>query len=307
MKMRLDMQEQRVTSDSGEWTISRLIEWTINHLAEADIDAPRLAAELLLAHAIGCQRIELYTRFDAAPSAEELSTFRANVIRAAKHHPIAYLIGKKEFYSLEFEVTPAVLIPRPATEVLVEHVIGYCKPLERERIDILDLGTGSGCIGVTLCRHLENAFVVGSDISEEALEVAGRNAEKLGLQERFRTVRADGFDLPADVVPTNGFDVLASNPPYVASADAESLEPAVRDHEPHIALFGDRDGLEFFRRIAASAGKILAPAGSIFVEIGYDQHDRVIEIMTAGGYRHVESWRDYDTGHQRVIHFDRTE
>ena len=305
MTTRLDMQEQCVTSESGEWTISRLIEWTINHFTEADIDAPRLAAELLLAHAIGCQRIELYTRFDVVPSADDLSTFRANVIQAAKHSPIAYLIGKKEFYSLEFEVTPAVLIPRPSTELLVEQVGRHCKSLERERIDILDLGTGSGCVGATLCRHLENAFVVGSDISEEALKVAGRNCEKLGLQERFRTVRADGLDLPADVVPTNGFDVLASNPPYVASADAESLEPAVRDHEPHIALFGDRDGLEFFRRIAASASKILAPAGSVFVEIGYDQHDRVLEIMAAGGYRHVESWRDYDTGHLRVIHFDR--
>ncbi len=305
MTTRLDVQEQRVNSENGEWTISRLIEWTISHFAEADLEGPRLAAELLLAHAIGCQRIELYTRFDLVPSAEELSTFRANVIQAAKHRPIAYLIGKKEFYSLEFEVTPAVLIPRPATEVLVEQVSRYCKSLERERIDILDLGTGSGCIGVTLCRHLENAFVVGSDISQAALEVAGRNAEKLGLPERFQTVRADGFDLPVDVVPANGFDVLASNPPYVASDDAEFLEPAVRDHEPHVALFGDRDGLEFYRRIAASAGTILAPAGSIFVEIGYDQHERVIEILTAGGYRHVESWRDYDTGHLRVIRFDR--
>ncbi len=296
-----------MTSESGEWTISRLIEWTIKHFAEADVDAPRLAAELLLAHAIGCQRIELYTRFDAVPSAEELSTFRANVIEADKQCPIAYLIGKKEFYSLEFEVTPAVLIPRPATEVLVEQVGRYCESLERERIDILDLGTGSGCVGVTLCRHLDNAFVVGSDISQEALEVAGRNAEKLGLQERFQTVRADGFDLPAAVVPTNGFDVLASNPPYVASGDAEALDASVRDHEPHIALFGDGDGLEFYRRIAASADKILAPAGSIFVEIGYDQHDRVIEIMTTGGHRHVASWRDYDSGHLRVIHFDRTE
>ncbi len=307
MATRLDMQEQRVTSESGEWTINRLIEWTINHFAEAGVDAPRLAAELLLAHAIGCRRIELYTRFDAVPSAEELSTFRANVVQAAEHCPIAYLIGKKEFYSLEFEVTPAVLIPRPCTEVLVEQISRHCKSLEWERIDILDLGTGSGCIGVTLCRHLENAFVVGSDISEEALEVAGRNAEKLGSRERFRTVRADGFDLPADLVPTNGFDVLASNPPYVASADAESLAPSVRDHEPHVALFGDCDGLEFFRRISTSAEKILAPAGSIFVEIGYDQHERVIEIMGAGGYRHVESWRDYDSGHLRVIHFDRTE
>ncbi len=294
-----------MTSESEPWTIAKLIEWTANFLKDSGVDAPRLATELLLADTMGCERIQLYARFETVPSADQLAAFRQNVRQAAKHHPIAYLLGKKEFFSLEFEVTPAVLIPRPATEVLVEQVIQHCRSLQQDRIDILDLGTGSGCIGVTLCHQLKNAQVIGSDISHAALLVAGRNAESLGSLERFKTVEADGLDLPAESVPSAGFDVLVSNPPYVADDDSEALSPAVREHEPHQALFADKDGLSFFRRIASSAAKILRPNASVFVEIGYDQHDRVIEIMAADGYRHVESWRDHDSGHLRVIHFDR--
>ena len=294
-----------MTSESEPWTIGRLIEWTANFLKDSGVDAPRLATELLLADTLGCERIQLYARFDTTPSSDQLTAFRQNVREAAKHHPIAYLLGKKDFFSLEFEVTPAVLIPRPATEVLVEQVLQHCRSLEQDRIDILDLGTGSGCVGLALCRHLENAQVVGSDISHAALLVAGRNAERLDSLERFKTLQADGLDLPAESVPSAGFDLLVSNPPYVAEDDDEALSQTVRDYEPHQALFADKDGLSFFRRIAASAAKILRPNASIFVEIGYDQHDRVIEIMTADGHRHVDSWRDHDSGHLRVIHFDR--
>ena len=294
-----------MTSESEPWTLAKLIEWTTNFLKDSGVEVPRLASELLLARAMGCERIQLYARFETVPTAEQLAAFRENVSRAAKHHPIAYLVGKKDFFSLEFEVTPAVLIPRPATEVLVEQVIQHCRSLEQDRIDILDLGTGSGCIGVTLCHHLENAHVVGSDISQPALDVAGRNAKQHGSTQRFNTLRADGLALPAESVPSAGFDVLVSNPPYVAEDDGEALSPTVRDYEPHQALFAAEDGLSFFRRIAASAADILRPNASVFVEIGYDQHDRVIEIMTADGYRHVESWPDYDSGHLRVIRFNR--
>lgn len=293
-------------SESEEWTIGRLMECSTAYFSDLDVDAPRLAAELLLASALGCERIQLYTRFEAVPKPEQLSAFWEQVRQAAQQRPIAYLVGKKEFYSLEFEVTPAVLIPRPATEVLVEQAIRHCRSLEQERVDVLDLGTGSGCIGVTLCRHLEHARVIGSDISDAALQVARRNAERLDALERFRTVQADGFDLPAAAMPPAGFDVLVSNPPYVAIDDADALSATVREQEPHEALFAGHDGLDFYRLIADSAAGILKPSASIFVEIGYDQHDRVVEIMTAaGGHRHVESWRDFDSGHLRVIRFDR--
>ncbi len=294
-----------MTSQDEAWTIGRLIEWTVHYFAQAGVESPRLAAQSLLAHATGCKRIELYTRFEAIPPADHLAVFRESVRRAAQHEPIAYLIGKKEFYSIEFEVTPAVLIPRPETEVLVDQVIQHCRSLDRQRIDILDLGTGSGCIGLTLCCHVERAVVIASDISQQALQVAGRNAEKLHLQDRFKTVRADCLDLPANVMPEGGFDVLVSNPPYVAVDDADSLCPKVRKHEPQQALFAGADGLEFYRRMASSAAEILKPAASIFVEIGYHQHDRVVQIMTAADYRHIESWRDFIERHLRVIRFDR--
>ena len=298
--------EQPVTAADQPWTIGRLIGWTTAHFAEAELDAPRLATELLLAHAMGCQRIELYTRYEQIPPHEELADFRDMVRRAAHHEPIAYLIARKDFYSLEFEVTPAVLIPRPETEVLVEEVIQHCRSLDRQRIDLLDLGTGSGCVGLALCNQVDQLFAIGSDISEQALQVARRNANKLGLSERFRPVQADCLDLPADVVPREGFDVLVSNPPYVAAGDEESLSDNVRAHEPHLALFAGNDGLEFYRRIADAAAGMLKEGASLFVEIGYDQHDGVIKIMTTADFRHVHSWRDFVEGHLRVIRFDRS-
>lgn len=305
MREQRDKSEPPVTSQDQPWTIGRLINWTTAHFAEAELDAPRLATELLLAQAMGFQRIELYTRYEQVPPDEQLADFRDMVRRAAHHEPIAYLIGRKDFYSLEFEVTPAVLIPRPETEVLVEEVIHLCRSLNRQRIDLLDLGTGSGCVGLALCNQVCQIFAIGSDISDQALQVARRNAEKLGLSERFRTVQADCLDLPADVVPREGFDVLVSNPPYVAASDVESLSDNVRAHEPHLALFAGSDGLEFYRRIADSAAGMLKQSAALFVEIGYDQHDGVVKIMTSADFRQVQSWRDFVEGHLRVIRFDR--
>ncbi len=286
------------------WTVGRLIDWTRRYFQDHQVDAPRLAAELLLAHALGCTKIELYTRYDHEPAAPQLAQFRAAVRRAASHHPIAYLVGEKEFYSLRLEVSPAVLIPRPETEVLVDRVRECCSELAAARLDILDLGTGSGCIGLALCRHLPQAYVVGTDVSRDALEVASRNADHLALRERFTAVHADGMDLPAAALPPGGFDLLVSNPPYVAAADPRGLEPAVRDHEPQLALFGGPDGLDFYRRIAADAPAILRPGASVFVEIGYDQHDQVVATMAAGRLVHVASWRDLNERHWRVLRFD---
>lgn len=293
------------TPAQSSWTIGRLLEWTTDYLRRQAVDAPRLASELLLAHTLGCKKIDLYTRYAEQPSAERLSAFREAIRRAAQRFPIAYLTGAKEFYSLEFEVTPAVLIPRPETEVLVDQVIAHCRSATQERIDILDFGTGSGCIGLTLCHQLPQVHVVGSDISSESLAVAARNARRLSLADRFRIVQADGLSLPAEVVPRGGFDLLVSNPPYVATDAAASLSAEVRDYEPQVALLAGPDGLDFYRRIAAGAADILKQSASIFLEMGYDQHQRVVEIFTAGGFEHVATWRDFNEGHPRVIRFDR--
>lgn len=295
-----------MSTQQAPWTIGRLIEWTKDHLREKGADAPRLATELLLAHALGCARIELYARFEQIPGADQLALFRDLVRRAALQEPIAYLIGKKEFFSLDFEVSPKVLIPRPETEVLTDQTIQYCKSLARDSIDILDLGTGSGCVGLTICHYVKSARVLGSDICEAAVEVARRNARQLGLDDRFEPVVADGFELPKKVVPRDGFDVVVSNPPYVSSQDMRSLEERVIKYEPRQALFGGEDGLLFYRRIAQEAGAVLKPAAAIFLEVGYDQHDRAIEILTAHKkFHHVQSWRDRNEGHLRVLQFER--
>lgn len=293
-----------MTTGQDTWTILRLLEWTRSYLAGKGVDAPRLAAELLLSHALGCRKIDLYTRFQEAPAPAVLDKFREAVRKAAAGHPIAHLVERKEFFSLEFEVSPAVLIPRPETELLVEEVLRHCKTLTAAPIQILDLGTGSGCIGLTLARYLPAAQVLATDLSEEALAICGRNAERLQIGSRFRAVQADWLQLPTEFVPPGGFHVLASNPPYVAEQRPELLDPAVRAHEPAAALFGGADGLDFYRRTAVEAGAVLAGGAAVFLEIGFEQHDAVLEIMQAGGtFQHVQSWRDHNEGHLRVLRF----
>jgi release factor glutamine methyltransferase len=289
------------TSEQSSWTIGRLIDWTQGHFAARRLDAPRLAAELLLAHAMGCRKIDLYTRFQEIPPPDRLDIFRQAVRAAAGGVPVAYILGRKEFYGLDLEVTPDVLIPRPETETLVDQALAWSRRQPDLRLHILDLGTGSGCIGLALCVHLAAARVIGSDVSAAALEVARRNARRLELEDRFTCVQADALDLPEAAVPRGGFDLLVSNPPYIAENDP-AVHPQVREHEPRGALFAGADGLAFFRLIADRAPEKLRPAARAFLEIGCGQHDQVVEIMTAPGhFSHVESHRDHIEGHWRVV------
>lgn len=293
------------TTESVDWTIKRLIEWTSEFLGGKGVLTPRLATELLLARALGCRKIELYTRFDQVPGGPELDTFREAVRQAADLTPIAYLLGKKEFYSLEFEVTPAVLIPRPETEKLVDQAVAHCRTLKQDRVDVLDFGTGSGCVGLAMCTAHEPIRVVGSDVSAEALEVAGRNAAQLDLCGRFVTVHLDGLGVTTPHLPAHGFDLLVSNPPYVAEGD-EAVDLGVRKHEPSGALFAGADGLDFYRLIARNGGAVLKPGGMVFLEIGHGQHDQVVKTLTADArFGHIASWRDHMEGHWRVIQFQR--
>lgn len=295
-----------MTTGQEKWTILRLLEWTRGFLAEKGVDAPRLAAELLLSNALGCKKIELYTRFQEAPLPRVLDVFRDAVRKAAAGQPIAYLVRRKEFFSTEFEVGPDVLIPRPETEVLVDAILQYCKSRSADAIAILDAGTGSGCIGLTLAKYLPAARVLGSDVSEEALVVCRRNAEHLQIGPRFTAVHADWLELPGEMVPPGGFQILASNPPYVAENHPELLDPQVRAYEPEVALWAGPDGLEFYRRTARQAPGLLAPGAAVFLEIGCGQHDAVVEIMQAGAaFQHVQSWRDHNEGHLRVVQFGR--
>ena len=283
-----------------------MLQWTQSHFASCGVDQPKLSAEVLLAHCLGCRKIDLYsTRFEHKPNEAARAAIRDMIRQASQHRPIAYLVGKKEFYSLEFEVTPDVLIPRPETEKLVEQTLDVARSrCGGGRLDFLDMGTGSGCVGVAVCHQYAEAYCLASDISEAALAVAGRNAQRLGVAGRFRTVAADALALPPGAVPAGGFDLIVSNPPYVAEDELDRLDANVREYEPRLALSAGPDGLVFYRKMAADAGGLLKDSGALLCEIGYDQHDAVAEIFAASGrFEHIGSYRDSVDPHHRVLEF----
>ncbi len=291
------------TTPQGPWTVARLLGWTRDHFQRREIESPRLCAELLLAHAMGCSRLQLYTRHEAVPERPVLDRFRDAVRQVADGCPVAYITGTKEFFSLTFEVDRSVLIPRPETEVLVERAISFVRAAANQNeaaaapLRILDLCTGSGCIAVSLARHLPHATLCASDISPTALEIARRNAARHGLSERVDLRLGDLLEPWRGEPP---FDLIVSNPPYIGRAEAADLSPAVRDHEPQIALFAGDDGLDILRRIVAQAPAHLAPGGRLMSEIGYRQAAAVRRLLDDAGWRDIVSFRD-DLQHERVI------
>lgn len=292
-------------ANTETWTIGRLIDWTRSHLESKGVEDARLCAELLLAHAMGCQKIHLYARYHEAPTDEQRTQFRELVRAAAQHEPIAYLIGEREFYSLPFAVTRDVLIPRPETELIVEHALKWMKPREENAFNVMDVGTGSGCIAITIARREPRAFVVATDISEAALGVARRNAERHNVSDRVSFVQADLFDIDTGEMPTGGFDLIVSNPPYVGEQERESLPANVRDYEPATALFAGETGLDCYRRMAARIGDRLKPAGVLLLEIGEHQSDAVRSLFVEAGIEFVAGHRDL-FGVERMLEFKRT-
>jgi release factor glutamine methyltransferase len=251
------------TGDAEPWTVGRLLTWTTDWLAARESESPRLDAEVLLAHVRGCPRIALYTAFDTPVPDAERSRFRELVKRRGEGEPVAYLVGSKEFFSLPFAVNKGVLVPRPETEGLVVRTLDLCKPVAAPRI--IDVGTGSGAIAVTLAKHLPQAVVVATDISPEALIVARGNAARHGVAERIRFAECD---LMAAAEAAGPWDVIVSNPPYVREDEFESLPRDVRLHEPRTALVSGPTGVEVVERLAAAAAESLAPGGWLLVEIG---------------------------------------
>lgn len=245
------------------WTVGRLLTWTTDWLATKGSDSARLDAEVLLAHVRGCPRIALYTAFDEPVDEEGRARFRGLVKRRGEGEPVAYLVGSREFFSLPFAVTPAVLIPRPETEGLVVRAIDLCRPIESPRI--ADVGTGSGAIAVALAKHLPKARIVATDISAAALDVARSNASRHGLEGRITFAEGDLFESAAGAGP---FDCIVSNPPYVRDDEFAELPRDVRDHEPKGALVAGPTGVEVVERLVAAAVGRLAAGGWLLVEIG---------------------------------------
>ena len=285
-------------NNQDPWTVERLLTWTRGFFQQHEVDSPRLSAEILLAHAMGCARIELYTRYQTVPNESVLAGFRQAVKESAAGKPIAYLTMVKEFFSLEFEVTPDVLIPRPETEVLVERVIHLERHGVAEIKSILDIGTGSGCIAISLAKNMPVASLFASDISTAALEVAARNAERHQLSERITFATGDLFE-PWE--SSRRFDVIVSNPPYVAQVEADDLPVNVRDYEPHAALFAGPDGLDILRRLIAEAPRHLSAGGHFLTEVAYNQADAVRQLLDETIWRDIVTYQD-GLGHQRVVH-----
>jgi release factor glutamine methyltransferase len=267
------------TQDNGPWTVLRLINWTKDYLAQAGVEESRLCAEVLLAHVLGCPRIQLYTRFDFQPPPEKLASFRELVKRAAKHEPPAYLVGEKEFYSLRFKVTPDVLIPRAETELLVSQAVDYFSALSRPG-KMWDVCTGSGCVAVATAVNALDVAVLATDISPEAVRIAEENASANGVKDQVRFAVADLLALPEGFEEFAGCDVITANPPYVAEGD----EVGASVHfEPTLALRAGKDGLDCIRRIAVDAPQYLRPGGLLAMEFGHNQADAVRDLLTAGG------------------------
>jgi release factor glutamine methyltransferase len=282
----------------NEWTIQKLLTWVTEYLTQKGVDAPRLSAELLLSHVLGLKRIELYTQYNKVVAQEQLTQLRGLVKRSGEHEPVAYLVGRTEFYSIEFEVTPDCLIPRPETELLVQRSIELLRKRTGSQ-SVCDLCTGCGIIAVAIAKNVPDAKVIATDISEPALAVAARNVEKHKLPERIELRRGDLFE---PLVPQlDLFDLIACNPPYVSAAEYEALEKNVKDYEPRLALYGGREGLDVYRRIVEKVGQFLKPDGVLLLEIGYQQGPAVRKLLEQTGvFAQIRIDKDLQ-GHDRVV------
>ena len=258
------------------------------------IAEPRREAASLVMLAIEKEKTFLYAHSDYELTELESSRFESLLERRAAREPLQYISGVQEFYGLEFEVTPDVLIPRPETEILVEHAIELLKsqPLQR----FCEIGVGSGCISISILHHLPSASAIGLDVSTSALNVARRNSEKLGVCERLQFVESDVFEK----TPDERFDMIVSNPPYVPSIDIEGLQPEVRDFEPHLALSDGRDGLSIISRIVGQAPRFLKSGGFLLMEIGFNQSPLVVGMFESGIWRATELFPDLQ-GIPRVV------
>ena len=278
------------------WTIKALIAWTTEFLSRKGIDSPRADAQILLAHVLKCKRVDLLVRYDEQPTEAERTRFRELIQRRVAGWPVAYLVGSRDFYLLSFEVSPAVLIPRPETETLVLEALQFLKPLKSPRV--LDLGTGSGCIAISIAHQNKDSEITAVDISPDALDMAKRNAAKNRVENRITFLHGDLF---APLAQDASYDLIVSNPPYIAQTEFAGLAPDVREHEPRVALDGGPDGLRYYRRIAADVGRNLKACGRIMLEIGSTQDEAVRGILAQRAELELGLTLKDMAGHPRVV------
>ncbi len=281
------------TTQSDPWTILRLLQWTTEHLKKNGSPSPRLDAEVLLAHARGCERIALYTAFAEEPDETVKARFREVVKRRAQGEPVAYLVGKKEFYSLSFLVSKDCLIPRGETEHVVVECLDRAKAIlasePTKHFQIVDVCTGSGCIAVSVAKHLNPCSITAIDLSPAALAIAQSNVQQHQLSDRVSLLQSDLLSAIAD----NSVDFVLSNPPYVSEDEYEKLDKTVREHEPRMALVGGVAGTEIIERLASQAIQKLVAGGWFICELSPMIADQVETAMAStNGWTNITIVKD---------------
>jgi release factor glutamine methyltransferase len=263
-----------MTTQPEKWDVLKILNWTKGYLTEKGVENPRLEAEWMLCEALSLDRVGLYLNFDKPLSEAELATYRGMVGRRGKREPLQYILGSQEFMGLDFQVSPAVLIPRHDTEVLVSEGVKRAPAAG----SILDIGSGSGCVAIALAKELPGVEICSVDISPEALAVARENAQRNQVTVQF-------FE-GSLFVPFAGrrFDMILSNPPYIPAAELDGLQQEVRGFEPLSALDGGADGLDFYRRITERAADHLTAGGWLLFEVGAGQAPDVLGLLNSGGF-----------------------
>lgn len=288
--------EPAMNGPETPWTVLSLLTWAGNYLAEKGFDETRLHVELLLAHVLGISRLDLYLQFDRPLIPDELSRFKVLFRRRLTHEPLQYILGETEFMGLRLDVDRRVLIPRPETEQLVEEALALARRSGVGKVQIVDVGTGSGNIAIAMARMLPDALITAFDVSPEALAVARGNADRNGAA----NVTFEECDVFDECLTGRLFDLIVANPPYVAAGEYAGLQSEVRDFEPGIAVTDGGDGLRFIRRIARLAAERLRPGGALCMEIAWNQGETAAAIVAAEGLREVEVKSDY-AGHPRIV------
>ncbi|KAA3657609.1 MAG: peptide chain release factor N(5)-glutamine methyltransferase [Calditrichaeota bacterium] len=282
-----------------QWAVVKLIDWSTNYLREKGVENARLSVEQLLSAVLNFSRVQLYLHFDRPLSQDELDTYKSLLLRRANREPLQYILGFTEFYSLKLAVREGVLIPRPETEMLVDKALQLTKMFEG-RVRILDIGTGSGNISIALAKNNPQLRITAVDISPEALLVARENAEYHEVLDKIEFLQADIVDDALIDQFRSQFDIIVSNPPYIASSEKSTLQPEIVYFEPEIALFCD-DSLRFYKRISYLSREIMASGGPLICEIGAEQGEAVAQVFKEQCIRDVDIIKDL-AGRDRFVY-----
>lgn len=285
-------------TSAPSWTISKLLKWTTDFFAGHGIDAPRCDAEILLSHVLQVRRIDLYLRYDQPLNVDELARFKGLIKRRVRREPVAYIVGRRGFWSLDLAVSPAVLIPRPETERLVEESLKYLGSAGPPR-RVLELGTGSGAVILALAQEQPRHFFCAVDRSAAALRIAAANAAAVQAAGRVHFFCGDWLSALSPRAPA--WDLVASNPPYIASADIAALQPEIRSYEPRPALDGGPSGTRALAHIIRQGHRYLTSGGMLLLEIGADQKPALLPLIeAAGAYGRIRFEPDY-AGRDRIL------